>query len=56
MIAHRAQEKLRLQLSEIFDNVKSTDDADEEKVRDIQQATRRMEDRGLLHSILTQVR
>ncbi|XP_048508991.1 zinc finger protein 625-like isoform X2 [Athalia rosae] len=52
-MAHRTQEKLRLQLSEINDNEKSTDDVDDEKILDIQEDTRGMEDRGLLHSILT---
>lgn len=52
-MAHRTQEKLRLQISEIYDDDGSADEMENEKIRDMQEATRRMEDRGLLHSILT---
>ncbi|XP_046423805.1 zinc finger protein 16-like isoform X1 [Neodiprion fabricii] len=55
-MAHRAQEKLRLQLSEIMENVKEADEMADGKIRINPEATRRLEDRGLLHSILTQVR
>ncbi|XP_015587171.1 zinc finger protein 606 isoform X2 [Cephus cinctus] len=53
MMAYRTQEKLRLQFYGVFDSVNSSQDIDSEKIKDIQDATKRMEDRGLLHSILT---
>ncbi|KZC07417.1 hypothetical protein WN55_09409 [Dufourea novaeangliae] len=57
MMAYRTQEKLRLQLYNSIDNTNATQDVEleciESKLKDVQDGTKRMEDRGLLHTILT---
>ncbi|XP_012284632.1 zinc finger protein 625 isoform X2 [Orussus abietinus] len=52
-MAHRTQEKLRLQLYGVFDDITAPRDVDTDKQKDPQDTTKKMEDRGLLHSILT---
>ncbi|KAK2581350.1 hypothetical protein KPH14_008117 [Odynerus spinipes] len=53
MMAYRTQERLRLQLYEHLDNVNSVQDTEEQNLKDMQDSTKKAEDRGLLHSILT---
>ena len=55
MMACRTQEILRLKLYGAFDNVDSTQDMDVAEIKDIQNSGKKLEDRGLLHSILTKV-
>ncbi|XP_017891888.1 zinc finger protein 177-like [Ceratina calcarata] len=52
MMAYRTQEKLK---SQFYSNNVNTDsqDAETEDVKTVQEATKRIEDRGLLHTILT---
>lgn len=54
MMAYRTQEKLKIQLYNNIDNT-NTQDMERESIKDIQNTTRRIEDRGLLHTILTKV-
>ncbi|XP_076640166.1 uncharacterized protein LOC143351941 isoform X3 [Colletes latitarsis] len=53
MMAYRTQEKLRLQLYNNADNISAAQDVELESIKDVQDATKKMEDRGLLHTILT---
>ncbi|XP_043255841.1 zinc finger protein 358-like [Colletes gigas] len=53
MMAYRTQEKLRLQLYNNADNISAAQDVELESIKDAQDATKKMEDRGLLHTILT---
>lgn len=55
MMAYRTQEKLKSQLYSSTDNVSFVQDVEMESVKDMQDATKRIEDRGLLHTILTKV-
>lgn len=52
MMAYRTQEKLKIQL---YNNIDNTQDMERESIKDMQNTTRRIEDRGLLHTILTKV-
>lgn len=54
MMAYRTQEKLKIQLYNNIDNI-NTQDMERESIKDMQNTTRRIEDRGLLHTILTKV-
>lgn len=54
MMAYRTQEKLKIQLYNNIDNT-NTQDMERESIKDMQNTTRRIEDRGLLHTILTKV-
>lgn len=54
MMAYRTQEKLKIQLYNNSDNT-NTQDMERESIKDMQNTTRRIEDRGLLHTILTKV-
>ncbi|XP_076385224.1 uncharacterized protein LOC100876446 isoform X2 [Megachile rotundata] len=55
MMAYRTQEKLKSQLYSSTDNVSIVHcgDMEVESVKDVQSTTKRIEDRGLLHTILT---
>ncbi|KAG7199345.1 hypothetical protein KM043_018191 [Ampulex compressa] len=53
MMAYRTQEKLRLQLYGNFDEMDNSQDVETDINKDMQDSTKKMEDRGLLHSILT---
>ncbi|XP_046833986.1 zinc finger protein 708-like isoform X2 [Vespa crabro] len=53
MMAYCTQERLRLQLYENLDNINSVQDMEEQSLKDTQETTKKVEDRGLLHSILT---
>lgn len=55
MMAYRTQERLRLQLYENLGNINSVQDMEEQNLKDTQESTKKVEDRGLLHSILTKV-
>lgn len=55
MMAYRTQEKLRLQLYNNTDNTSVAQDVELETIKDVQDVTKKMEDRGLLHTILTKV-
>lgn len=55
MMAYRTQEKLRSQLYGNTDNTNSIRNDEMRNIKDTQDAAKKMEDRGLLHSILTKV-
>lgn len=55
MMAYRTQEKLRLQLYNNIDNTSAMDDIEVESIKDMHDATKKIQDRGLLHTILTKV-
>lgn len=53
MMAYRTQEKLKLQLYNNTDNTDTIEDVELESIKDVQDTTKKTEDRGLLHTILT---
>ncbi|XP_019700693.1 zinc finger protein 493 isoform X2 [Harpegnathos saltator] len=53
MMAYRTQEKLRSQFYDNVDNTNPVQDEEIQSIKDMQDIPRRIEDRGLLHSILT---
>ncbi|XP_011647688.1 zinc finger protein 177-like isoform X1 [Pogonomyrmex barbatus] len=53
MMAYRTQEKLRLQLYGNIDNTNPIQDVEMQNIKGMQDTTKKTEDRGLLHSILT---
>lgn len=55
MMAYRTQEKLRSQLYGNTDNINSIQNDEMHGIKDTQYATKKMDDKGLLHSILTKV-
>lgn len=55
MMAYCTQERLRLQLYENLNNINSVQNMEEQSLKDTQETTKKVEDRGLLHSILTKV-
>lgn len=55
MMACRTQEMLKLKLYGVFDNADSTQDIDIAEIRDIQNSGKKIEEKSLLHSILTKV-
>lgn len=56
MMACRTQEMLKLKLYGVFDNVDSTQDMDiRAEIRDIENSGKKIEEKSLLHSILTKV-
>lgn len=55
MMAYRTQEKLKSQLYSCTGNRNVEEYVEEESVKDTQDTTKRIEDRGLLHTILTKV-
>lgn len=55
MMAYRTQEKLKLQLYNNTDNTDTIEDVELESIKDVQDTTKKTEDRGLLHTILTKV-
>lgn len=55
MMAYRTQEKLRLQFYGNVDNTNLVQDEEMQSIKDTQDIAKKVEDRGLLHSILTKV-
>lgn len=56
MMAYRTQERLKLQLFSNVDNTNSVpEDEEMQIIKDAQNTVKKIEDRGLLHSILTKV-
>lgn len=55
MMAYRTQEKLRSQLYGNIDNTNPVQDEEIQNIKDTQDITKKVEERGLLHSILTKV-
>ncbi|XP_076228681.1 uncharacterized protein LOC116433631 isoform X2 [Nomia melanderi] len=53
MMAYRTQEKLKLQLYNSTENTNVIQDVGLESSKDMQDGTKKVEDRGLLHTILT---
>ncbi|XP_020277581.1 zinc finger and BTB domain-containing protein 17-like isoform X2 [Pseudomyrmex gracilis] len=53
MMAYRTQERLKLQLFSNVDNTNSVPDEEMQIIKNAQNTVKKIEDRGLLHSILT---
>lgn len=55
MMAYRTQEKLRSQLYGNVDNTNPVQDEQMQNIKDTQDISKKVEERGLLHTILTKV-